>query len=320
MEIHKIIRSGKHPNCTTLAQEIEVTPKTIQRDITFMRDQLDLPVEYHPIKHGYYYTRPVSEFPLLHLSRSDLVALFLARHALEPLRGTRLEHMLSDSFSKITEACPGDVSIQWHELDEAFSVKAAGVLPADVTLFGDLLDAIRATHEVSFEYHKLTGSKPETRTVQPHHVGQIEHGWYLIAHDPARQAMRTFALQRISHLHVLRTKFVRNPQFNARDHLGGGFGVWSYTGDERRKHEVRLRFEGYAARVVSERQWHTSQTIRKLKPDGSLIEFQAHLSGLEEITRWILSWGSKAQVLAPPELKHRVRTELQKMTRMNGGH
>jgi predicted DNA-binding transcriptional regulator YafY len=313
MEIHKIIRTGRHPNCTTLAKEIEVTSKTIQRDISFMRDQLDLPLEYHPIKHGYYYTRPVTEFPILHLSRTDLVALFLARHALEPLRGTRLERMLTDSFSKIAEACPGEVSIQWHELDDAFSVKAAGVLPADVTLFGDLLDAIRATREVSFEYHKLTGSKPETRCVQPYHVGQIEHGWYLIAHDPARNAMRTFALQRISQLQVLKTRFVRDAKFNARDHLGGGFGVWSYAGSAQRMHEVRIRFEGYAARVVAERQWHASQTIQKIKQDGSVIEFQATLSGLEELTRWILSWGSKAKVLGPPELKKRVQQEVAKM-------
>ncbi|WP_395736189.1 helix-turn-helix transcriptional regulator [Prosthecobacter sp.] len=310
MEIHKIIRTGRHPNCTTLAREIEVTPKTIQRDITFMRDQLDLPLEYHPVKHGYYNTRPVTEFPILHLSRTDLVALFLARRALEPLRGTRLERMLSDSFSKIAEACPGEVSIQWHELDDAFSVKAAGVLAADVTLFGDLLDSIRATREVSFDYHKLTGSQPETRTVQPYHVGQIEHGWYLIAHDPARQAMRTFALQRISRLEMLKSKFTRNPAFNAHDHLGGGFGVWSYAEGAARSHDVCIRFEGYAARVVAERQWHPSQTIEKLKADGSLIEFQATLSGLEEITRWILSWGSKARVLGPQELKRRVQQEV----------
>jgi len=316
LEIHKILQTGNYPNCSTLAAEIEVTPKTIQRDITFMRNQLDLPLEYHAMKHGYYYTQPVQEFPMLHLSRHDLVALFLARRALEPLRGTRLERMLSESFSKIAEACAGDVSIEWHELDEAFSVKASGVMSADVTLFGDLLDAVRACREVSFAYHKLTGNQPEQRTVHPYHVGQIEHGWYLLAYDPARQAVRTFALQRITNLNLLKTKFVRDPRFNARDHLGGGFGVWSYAGEEKRTHEVQIRFEGYAARVVRERMWHSTQAIRSLKSDGSVIEFQADLSGLEEITRWVLSWGSKAKVLGPPELKRRVQAELEKMTAM----
>ena len=87
-EIHRLVRSGRFPNCSTLAQEIEVTAKTIQRDISFMRDQLGMPLEYDAIRHGYHYTQEVSEFPLLQLSRNDLVALFLARHALDPLRGT----------------------------------------------------------------------------------------------------------------------------------------------------------------------------------------------------------------------------------------
>lgn len=83
--------------------------------------------------------------------------------------------------------------------------------------------------------------------------------------------------------------------------------------EEKRKHEFHIRFKGYAARVVGERQWHSTQAVRKLKPDGSVIEFEADLSGLEEITRWVLSLGSKAQVLGPPELMQRVREELGKM-------
>ena len=78
--------------------------------------------------------------------------------------------------------------------------------------------------------------------MHPYHVGQIEHGWYLLAYDLARKAVRTFALQRITNLSMLRTKFVHDPRFNARDHLGGGFGVWSYAGEEKPTHEVHIRF------------------------------------------------------------------------------
>lgn len=311
--IHEAVQAGRYPNCHILAREIEVTPKTIQRDISYMRDEMNLPLEYHDTKHGYFYSRPVTEFPLLHLSRGELIALFLARKALEPLRGTRLERMLSESFSKIAEACPGEVSFHWHDLDEAFSVKTAGVLPADVSLFGDLLDAVMSRREVAFDYHKLTASGTERRQVRPFHVGQIEHGWYLIAHDIQRRALRTFALQRITNLVELKLRFERPKEFDARDHLGGSFGVWNYEGGSPGRYEVKIRFEGFAARVVAERRWHPSQTIEQLDKDGDAIEFTAHLAGLEEITRWILSWGSKAQVVAPPELMARVRREVEKM-------
>ena len=78
-------------------------------------------------------------------------------------------------------------------------------------------------------------------------------------------------------------------------------------------HDIRIRFEGYSARVVGERMWHASQEIVPLKPDGSVIEFRARLFGLEEISRWVLRWGSKAQVLGPAALKKRVKDELRAM-------
>jgi predicted DNA-binding transcriptional regulator YafY len=314
MEIHKVLSEGGYPNCSTLGRTIEKDPKTIQRDINHMRDQLGLPIEYDQQRRGYYYTKPVDEFPMLLLSKNDLVALFLARHALEPLRGTKLESILSDSFQKIASACPGEVSVQWQDLDDFFSVKALGVLPADFTLFKDLLTAIDKRSEVRFCYRKLKASEGEPRRVQPYHLGQIEHGWYLIAWDPSREGMRTFALQRMSDLELIETRFRRDPKFKASDFLSSGFGVWSYesVGVET-VYDVKIRFRDYAARIVSERRWHPSQKISPQNEGGTVVDFEVRLAGLEEITRWILSWGSKAEVLAPEELKNRLRLEIQVM-------
>ena len=54
--IHALVRKGNYPNCSTLAKELEVTSKTVQRDIVFMREQLSMPLEYDGKRFGYYYT------------------------------------------------------------------------------------------------------------------------------------------------------------------------------------------------------------------------------------------------------------------------
>ena len=46
------------PNARTLARELEVTPRTIQRDIEFLRDQLHAPLKFDSVRNGYYYTDP----------------------------------------------------------------------------------------------------------------------------------------------------------------------------------------------------------------------------------------------------------------------
>jgi len=40
MRLHAALKSHHLPNCQTIARELEVSPKTIQRDIDFMRDRL----------------------------------------------------------------------------------------------------------------------------------------------------------------------------------------------------------------------------------------------------------------------------------------
>jgi len=62
-----------------------------------------------------------------------------------------------------------------------------------------------------------------------------------------------------------------------------------------------LRFDAFAARLVTERQWHPSQKIKHLV-DGE-IELTMTLGSLEEIERWVLSWGEHVQVLEPAALK-----------------
>ena len=54
LRIHQAIQSGIFPNATRLAEQMEVSKKSIHRDIDFMRDRLDLPVEYDAAKYGYF--------------------------------------------------------------------------------------------------------------------------------------------------------------------------------------------------------------------------------------------------------------------------
>src|SRR5208283_2771607 len=52
--IDSAVRREPLPNARTLARELEVTPRTIQRDIEFMRDQLHAPLEFDSVRNGYF--------------------------------------------------------------------------------------------------------------------------------------------------------------------------------------------------------------------------------------------------------------------------
>jgi len=54
--INKKINNGFYPNTKKLAADLEVSVATISRDIEFLRDRLQAPIQYSPAHHGYFYT------------------------------------------------------------------------------------------------------------------------------------------------------------------------------------------------------------------------------------------------------------------------
>ena len=201
-EIHSKIRKGTLPNCSTLAKSLGVDRKTIQRDISFMRDELGLPLVYCDDLHGYRYDGDVSDFPVFEVSEEELATLFFTRNALLGIRDTRLAEALSAAFGKITRGMLGRVEFTWHDLEEAFSRKAVGQDRKLLRCFGQVAKAVLGQQEIGFHYRKLEANAAEHRRVRPLHLGEVEGGWYLIAHDVGRGALRTFALPRISRVHV----------------------------------------------------------------------------------------------------------------------
>src|SRR5215212_3865864 len=87
LRIHEELQRNRVTNCTTLAYALEVSRKTVVRDIGFMRDRLELPIEFDPSAKVYRYTRPVAAFPTINISEGELLALLVARKALEQYRG-----------------------------------------------------------------------------------------------------------------------------------------------------------------------------------------------------------------------------------------
>lgn len=307
------VRANRFPNCRKLSEQLEFSQKTIQRDITFMKDRLELPISYNRSQHGYELTEEVVDFPEFHVQVEDLAALFITRQALEGIEETQLAKALSPAFAKITRQLEGEVDMNWNAIDEAFSIKKLGVVEADLTVFGKLAEAVLKRREVSFLYRRVGGKKSGRRKLQPYHVGKIGGGWYVIGYDHLRQSVRTFALQRIKGLSLLKSTFDRPESFKIEQVLGKTLGVW-YSADEDLT-EVVIEVKGPTARIVQERFWHPSQEIRLLDDMGERVELRMNLNHLEEVKSLVLSWGSNAKVIAPDELRDAVKNEAASMVR-----
>lgn len=312
MRIHGQLKAGDFPNCRKIADELEVSSKTIQRDIDFMRDRLGLPIEYDPLRFGFHYTEEVASFPSIEVSEGEVAALFVAQKALAQYKGTPFERPLRSAFRKIADSLKERVSFSWSDLEEAISFHSAGAGVAHLELFETVSQAVLRSVELEFEYRKLQSKGYESRRVRPFHIASLENQWYVFAEDLERKQLRTFALPRMRSARLTSSRFRRPANFSISKVLRGSFGVF----EGGKKHRIKLRFDAFAARLVSERSWHESQRFRQAKDGSAMLELE--LGGLEEIERWVLSWGSHVHVVAPTQLRDRIKEQAVAVARLYG--
>ena len=301
LRIHEELRRGALTNCSKLAKALEVSTKTINRDIAFMRDRMDLPIEFDSRIQAYRYTHPVGAFPTVQVTEGELLALLVARRALEQYRGTSFHRQLEVAFEKLAAGLKDRITFSPVDELRAVSFKNIGLGRADLTVFNPLSRAILEQVAVRFDYRKPGDPRASRRHVQPYHLANRENLWYLVGYDTERSAMRTFALPRLTRVEVTKERFARPEDFSPERFFSNALGV---LGGEQ-AYVVTVRFSPAVADRVREREWHESQTITE-RPDGG-IELTLKLGALPEVERWILGWGSEAEVLEPPELRARIK-------------
>jgi predicted DNA-binding transcriptional regulator YafY len=283
----------------------------VQRDIDYMRYQLNLPIEYDKERHGFFFTEPVTYFPSVHITESELAALLVARKAIEQYANTPFQKPLASAFQKLTTGLDGQVNFNWQDLEQTVDVRPIGVSKQDLVIFETVAAGVREQYELELEYRKLEAKRPEIRRVKPYSLICVENQWYLRAWDLVRRDLRTFHLGRIIGAKKLPYRFKRPSGFDVNEILLDSIGVYTGTKAE----PVLLRFGGWAARVAAERVWHSSQSIRTRSDET--VELKLKLAITPEFERWLWSWGDAIEIISPSTLREKIRNAHQRAVARN---
>jgi predicted DNA-binding transcriptional regulator YafY len=166
--------------------------------------------------------------------------------------------------------------------------------------FALLSAAERSSRNARFSYLDKEG-KSSVRTVDPYgfiiNAGRV----YCVAYDHTRHDMRTFAVDSVADPEVLGRTFTRPHGFSIEE-----YGAASISGvlhaDETT--EVRVRFAprvakaAVAARVVADH--------RVEQHDDGSAEILYRVADVDELVRWVLGWGTQAEIIAPASARSRI--------------
>jgi predicted DNA-binding transcriptional regulator YafY len=309
--IDQQIRADRYPNAPSIASHFEISNKTAQRTIDFMRDQLRMPIEYRAERRGWYYTEPHYGLPAIELTEGDLVTILLTEKLARQYRGTAIGRQVETAFGKVLNALTNAVSVELQSLSDAYTFEAGVTTDLDSDLFTRLGQAVREVKTVEMDYFTTSRGELTQRRVDPLHLRNSRGEWYLIAWDHMRCEVRDFLVSRIRRLDVTNQQFAKPDAFDLAQYLNGGFGM--IRGQD--QHRIEIVFDEYQSRWIRElSQFHPTEEREEL-PDGRLI-LRMVVTALDGVKRFVLQYGRNATVISPPQLREILRSEIDAMSQL----
>lgn len=301
------IRNNRFPNASTLAGQFEISPKTAQRTIIFMRDRFAAPLEYEASRRGYRYSDVRYELPRLFATQEEILAILVAQHLLSKNDGG----LIAKNLGRLSQRLLAEAhccNLPRSVLSEAFSAVWHGNSPVRPDIFQAVVNATMDTRILNFYYTSPKTNETTQRIVEPHHIQNYMASWVLTAWCRGQNDWRKFYLSRINAPELLSQKFTRRPRESWHKLLEETFGI--FQGADHM--EVTLRFTPFRARWIREQTWHPSQKITN-HADGSL-DLTFTVADFREVKMKILQFGADVKVISPPELGKEIHEEILKMT------
>lgn len=320
IEIDSILQSGKPYTAAQLAKlvgshgnsdEKEFSPRTIQRDLEYMRDTLLAPIESD--WRGYRYTESNFFIKTIPLTEGEAFSVAVLNPLLEQYRNTPLENQLRSVFEKITNSLPDKITVNTSFLNPKITFIPDRVEIIKTELFKIIFDSMKNCRSLSFEYRPLQKTSFMERTIDPYHAICQRGNWYVIGKCHDKGDIRIFSFGRMKNAVITNKKFDIPRDFKASDYFDSEMGVWL---SDKTPLEVELLFDREIATYATNRIWHTDQTLEE-RDDGSVyLKFKT--TKKKELLRFILGQGHTVKVLAPQELVEEVKAGLKRTTEMYG--
>lgn len=290
--ILNLLRARRNLNAERLADECGVTERSIYRDIVAL-SEANIPIYYD---NGYKLASD-SFLPPLNFDYDEYLYLKTALES-SPLRTTDKYSLLVKRIKAKVEACLTDaVRKQSRFTPPTTHIDIAMTQEQERAeqFYGVIENAATNCRCLELTYDSIK-SGPTQRVVEPYFIIFKGSAFYFVALCRLRDEFRTFRLDRVVDVKLTDERFIKRDGIEAESYFRGSWRV--YSGEPVK---VVVRFAGAAARVVSSSNHHADELV-EMTDDGTVL-YTVVCRGLEEIERWILGFGSEAEVLEPPDLR-----------------
>ncbi|MCM0036445.1 MAG: WYL domain-containing protein [Burkholderiaceae bacterium] len=294
---------------------LEVSRATLNRDLAYMRDRLNIPFAWNPTLRGYALTRQQSsdktfELPGVWFNQQEIYSLLTMIELISKLEpgGLLLPHLTP------------------------FKARLEGLLDEGIGSAKEVMSRIRilpmAQRQVSGEYFQIithalvqrqrleikhfarqTGQDTE-RQISPQRLVYYRDNWYLDAYCHLREGLRSFALDALNGVQLKEMSAKGVAEAELHEMFETSYGIFSGKNTQ----VAKLKFTPFRAQWVAREVWHPEQ-VGQVHADGSYT-LEVPYGEDWELIQDILRQGEDVQVLGPASLKKKVKETVQKMLQL----
>jgi predicted DNA-binding transcriptional regulator YafY len=307
------LQAGKGQNANALGLACGVSRRTIFRDLDVLR-QAGVPLEFDENQQHY---RLANAFllPPTNFTPQEALSLLILCHELGNSSGLPFHGPARAAAMKLESSLPLRLRDYLREVSDAVRIKLEpnNPLAEHEPIYHQLLTAISQRRSVRIRYDSLTEWEEIGTKLNPYRLLFSRRSWYVVGRSSLHRSARTFNIGRIRALEVLSDKFSIPRGFSIERYLRNAWHLIPEPGPDQ---QVIVRFQKMMAQNVAEVVWHKTQRLEP-REDGSL-DFHVTVSGLKEISWWILGYGDQAEVIHPPALRKLVAGHCARMLKLYG--
>ncbi len=281
-----------------LSDELEVSPRSVQRYIATLRDSVGIDIEDAD---GRWKMGAYSKLPAMQLDRYQAVSLLVALRLLHKMRQDH-DPGLVGALAQIARALTLPTVTEYVEQTIA-DAERRPTRQERRAVERAVIDALVDRTQIEIKYRDSQG-RDSTRTVEPYFIEPRPEGrsLYIFAFDHASGEVRSFRMDRIVQVRQTGIPFEARVHFDVGELTAQSWGIWLGTDGE--PEEVRLRFAKEIAWKVRDAVFHNSAVLEE-ESDGSLL-VTLRVTSSVEMRPWILGWGGDVEVLAPEQLREAI--------------
>lgn len=302
--------SGRCVSRDMLVRELEVSPSTLKRDIAFLRDRLNMPIEWDAELRGWRMRRsapgvPNHELPGLWFSAEEAHALLTMQQLLANLDAGQLLARHVEPLKKRLSAILDSAAVPTGDLARRIRVQTVAARRFDLPCFEAIAVALLSRRRLRIVYDGRTRGEATEREVSPQRLVHYRDNWYLDAWCHWRDALRSFSVDAVSAARALDGEALDVAEAELDATLGAGYGIFA----GREVQRARLRFSAERARWVAAERWHPDQRGGYDKEGRWLLDLP--YADPRELVMDILRHVPKVEVLWPQGLADEVLARLQ---------